>query len=801
MVLPRMAHRQHDSVERQCSREGVRVTEVTSTPSSLSPVSGLETLHQIELPRALEVISQHAVSPAGAERVRQREPAGCVESVREELATVAELADVLAAGDGFRPLALPDIQPSLERLSVSGSVLEGGELAQIHRALCGMREVRDELTRLAPEAPRTAALKVELPPKQFESRLSAAIEPDGSVKDKASPELARVRKQLRSTREKLVRQLEEILRGVASKDVAPEATVTMRGGRYVMPIRREARSRVRGIVHGESGSGATLFVEPSDAVTLGNELSRLGAEESRAVLKVLRELSEMARPYAGRLDDGWTMCVRADDLYARARYAMAVQGVVPTMVPAPAAISILGARHPLLLVELEAVVPFDLEIGEDERVVVVSGPNTGGKTVLLKTVGLVVALAQSGVIPPVADGTVLPVFARIFSDIGDRQSIAESLSTFSGHLAAIKQILAEVDHHSLVLLDELGTGTDPVEGAALAGAVLGRLCERKGLTLATTHLNQLKELASDTPGAVNASLQFDAERLAPTYRFQKGVPGRSYGLAIARNLGFPTDVLASAEELQPEAHRSFDALLADLEVREQEVTEQIEQLSLLERRLAAEQEGLEALRGELEERSAAVKHRELELERIGRAEARRYLLDARKRVEAALEIARAAAEKGAVAEARRVVEAGISEEGSALEKLEEAARKQGWTVRGRVMYAPKGETTEALPPRRIGRRPGRQEPQQASDAVTDRAATQVDLRGMTADEAEEAAKRAVDDAVVAALGTLRIIHGKGTGALRQRVTEVLQQDPRVASYRTAPPQEGGWGATIVELAS
>jgi DNA mismatch repair protein MutS2 len=797
-----MARREHDRGERKGSREGVQVTEVAGTPSSLPPTGGLETLRQIELPHALEVVSQHAVSPAGAERVRQRAPSAHVESIRDELATVAELVDVLAAGDAFRPLALPDIRSSLERLGVAGSVLEGAELAQIHRALCGMREIRNELTRLAPDAPRTAALGVELPPKQLEARLFAAVEPDGSVKDKASPELARVRKQLRSTREKLVRRLEELLRATASKDVAPEATITMRGGRYVMPIRREARSRVRGIVHGESGSGATLFVEPSEAVEFGNDLSRLEAEESRIVLKVLRELSEMARPHAGALEDGWNMCVSADDLYARARYAMEVQGVVPTVVPTPAAISIRGARHPLLLVELDVVVPFDLEISEDERVVVVSGPNTGGKTVLLKTVGLVAALAQSGVIPPVAEGTVLPVFAKIFSDIGDRQSIAESLSTFSGHLAAIKQILGEVDHHSLVLLDELGTGTDPVEGAALAGAVLGKLCERQGLTLATTHLNQLKELASETPGAVNASLQFDAERLAPTYRFQKGVPGRSYGLAIARRLGFPTDVLGSAEELQPEAHRSFDALLADLEVREREVTEQAEHLNLLESRLAAEQEGLEALRCELEERAAAVKHRENQLERIGRAEARRYLLDARKRVEAALEMARTAGEQGAVKEARRVLEAGIRQEGSALEKLEEAARKKGWTVRGRVVYAPEGEMTEALaPPKRISRRPRQQDAHHASDEMTDRAASQIDLRGMTADEAEEAAKRAVDDAVVAALGTLRIIHGKGTGALRQRVTEVLQQDPRVASYRTAPPQEGGWGATIVELAS
>jgi len=766
---------------------------VKGTPYSSAPAMDTATASQLEFAQALEVVSRLALSEAGAERVCRRLPATSVDEVREELATVAELADLTDKGDGFSPRAVPDVRPILERLRVPGSVLEGAQLSELGQAAEAIRTMATDLRRLQKHSPRVYALAVDPPPSELARRLTAAIEVDGSVRDNASGDLKRARRNLRATRDRLVELLQGLIERFSSAISGVDAGVTLRGGRYVIPVRREARSRVKGIVHGESGSGATLFVEPQDAVALGNELSACEATERRVVLQVLRDLTEFARPHADLIAEGWNMCVRVDDLYARARYALNVEGCLPAVVEAPAPMVIRNGRHPLLLAELDVVVPFDLETNEKERVIVVSGPNTGGKTVLLKAVGLINVLAQSGVIPPVGEGTTLPVFGTIFADIGDHQSISENLSTFSGHVAALKAVLESADDNSLVLLDEFGTGTDPSEGAALAGAVLQTLCDRGCVTIATTHLHQLKRLASATEGAVNASLQFDAEHLEPTYRVVKGIPGRSYGLAIAQRLGFPPHVMALARELQPDTERSLESLLADVEKRDKLLRAKEREIAEAETRLQAERDGLDQLHSDLARQAAEIDRQAREMELHGREEARRFLLEARKRVEDALGLARAAVTEATAKEARRLLEEGARNEQSALKKLEEEARKKGWRVRGpgsKTFSQQRGPTV----------RPGVKRRTPSSLQVSKQAARwEIDLRGMTADEAEEAVKRALDEAIVADLGSVRIIHGKGTGVLRERVSAVLARDGRVASFHTSPPHQGGWGVTIAEF--
>jgi DNA mismatch repair protein MutS2 len=769
------------------------MTDVTGIPSSSAPAMDAGTASQLEFAQALELVSRLAVSEAGAERVCQRLPATSVDEVREELAAVAELADLIDRGDGFSPQAVPDVRPILERLRVPGSVLEGAQLSELGQAAEAIRTMATDLRRLQKDSPRVYALAVDPPPSALARRLTAAIEVDGSVTDNASDDLKRARRNLRATRDRLVELLQGLIERFSSAISGVDAGVTMRGGRYVIPVRREARSRVKGIVHGESGSGATLFIEPQDAVAPGNELSACEATERRVVLQVLRDLTEFVRPEADRIADGWNMCVRVDDLYARARYALNVEGCLPAVVEAPSPMVIRNGRHPLLLAELDLVVPFDLETNEKERVIVVSGPNTGGKTVLLKAVGLINALAQSGVIPPVGEGTTLPVFGMIFADIGDHQSISENLSTFSGHVAALKAVLESADDNSLVLLDEFGTGTDPSEGAALAGAVLQTLCDRGCVTLATTHLHQLKRLASETEGAVNASLQFDAEHLEPTYRVVKGIPGRSYGLAIAQRLGFPPHVMTLARELQPDTERSLESLLADVEKRDKLLRAKEGEIAEAEARLQAERDGLDQLHSDLASQAAEIDRQAREMELHGREEARRFLLEARKRVEDALGLARAAVTEATAKEARRLLEEGARNERSALKRLEEEARKKGWRVQGpgsKTFSPQQGPTV----------RPGVKRRTPSSLQVSKRAARwEIDLRGMTADEAEEAVKHALDEAIVADLGSVRIIHGKGTGVLRERVSAILSRDGRVASFHTSPPHQGGWGVTIAEF--
>ena len=740
-------------------------------------------LETLEFPAALERVAAHAAGPLGAARVRRRVPAVDPIAIRAALAQVAELAAFLLTDDTLRAEPVPDVAPGLDLLGVAGSVLEGPALAEIGRALAAARVVAADLARLAPRAPRTAALRVDPPPRALEQRLADALDPEGQVLDAAARDLARARRAVRDARQRLVQRLEALLGALDPTERAPDAAVTMRGGRYVIPVRSTARARVGGIVHDESASRATVFVEPPEVIELGNALRAAEADEQREVLRVLRDLTDALRPHRDAIAGACEMCVAFDDLCARARYAVEVNGFAPGIDAGPLAIR--NGRHPLLVGE-GAVVPFDLLLAPDEYTVLVSGPNTGGKTVLIKAVGLLCLMAQSGIIPPLGPQSALPVFTEIFADIGDRQSIAASLSTFSAHLAQLRDILERAGAGALVLLDEIGSGTDPAEGGALAAAVLKTLTRRRAVTLATTHLGALKQLAAETVGVVNASLQFQTETLTPTYRLLKGVPGRSYGLAIARRLGLAAEVLELAERAVPEAERTLDALLAAAEARARE-------LEVREGALAARDEGLRADAERLDARAADVRTREVEvnargarLERDAREQARAYLLDARRKVEAALGRARAAVDEATAREARRLVEKAIEQ--TAGDQAPE--RTEGWTTLEDLKRARRGSASPNLP---------QPPPTSSVRAPVVGAATEISLLGLRVADAEPLLVKALDAAVLADLPYLRVIHGKGTGALRQLVHDVLAADARVRRFGFAPSNQGGAGVTVVEF--
>ena len=734
-------------------------------------------LETLEFPAALERVAAHAAGPLGAGRVRGRTPRVDPDAIRAALAQVAELAALLLADEGLRAEPVPDVAPALGLLAVPGSALEGLALAELGRALAAARVVAADLARLATDAPRTAALRVDPPPRELERRLAESLDAEGEVLDGASRALARARRAVRDARQHLVHRLEGLLGALDPAERAPDAAVTVRGGRYVIPVRATARARIGGIVHDESATRSTVFLEPPETIELGNALRAAEAEERREVLRVLRELTDALRPHRDVIAAAWEMCIAFDDLCARARYAVEVNGFAPAIAAGP--LQIRNGRHPLLGGDLP-VVPFDLVLAPDERTVLVSGPNTGGKTVLIKAVGLLCLMAQSGIIPPMGPQSVLPVFDGAFADIGDRQSIAESLSTFSAHLAALRDILEHADGASLVLLDEIGSGTDPAEGGALAAAVLKTLTRRGAITLATTHLGALKQLAAETVGIVNASLQFDAESLTPTYRLLKGVPGRSYGLAIARRLGLAGEVLDLAERAVPDAERTLDALLATVEARARD-------LETKERDLAARDAALRHDAEQLDERAAGVGAREAEvkaraqrLERDAREQARAYLLEARRKVEEALGRARAAVDEATAREARRLVEQAI-EETTGEETVE---KREGWMSLEELKRARRLPSPAPRPPAR------------PTAAV---AAAEISLLGLRKDEAQPLLVKALDDAVLADLPYLRVVHGKGTGALRQLVHDVLTADARVKRFGFAPANQGGPGVTIVEF--
>src|SRR5438034_1120443 len=669
-------------------------------------------LDTLEFPAALERVAAHAAGPLGAARVRGRTPATDPEPVRAALAQVAELAALLLHDDAIRAEPVPDIGPALALLAVAGSALEGVQLAALTRALAGARLTAAELARLARDAPRTAALRVDPPPKEIETRLARSLDAEGVVLDAASRSLARARQGVREARQRLVARLDGMLRA----------------------------------------------------------------------------LTDLLRPHRAALAAAWEMCIAFDDLCARARYAVEVNGFAPAIGTGPLAIR--NGRHPLLVGGETPVVPFDLVLAPDEVTILVSGPNTGGKTVLIKAVGLLCLMAQSGIIPPLGPQSTLPVFDAVFADIGDRQSIAASLSTFSAHVAALRDLLEHAQAGSLALLDEIGSGTDPAEGGALAAAVLRTLTRRRVVTLATTHLGALKQLAAQTVGIVNASLQFEAETLTPTYRLLKGVPGRSYGLAIARRLGIAADVLDMAERAVPDAERALDALLATVETRARELETKERELAERDTALREDAARIDARAEEVARREREGKTRPQAREREGREQARAYLLEARRKVEEALGRARAAVDEATAREARRLLEQAIEETTGetagekAGERAGEGGKEKGWVSLEDL------KRTRGKPPQ-IARPPDRR-----TAAV---ATAEISLRGLRLDEAEPVLVKALDDAVAADLPYLRVIHGKGTGAVRKLVHDLLSADSRVQRFGFAPANQGGHGVTIVEF--
>jgi len=777
----------------------------------------------LELPRVLELVAQRATSELGAARIRRASPNPDRSWIEREQTRIVAVRALISSDDPWSPEPIPDLTSALARLRIEGTSWSGAELLSGALLLASSRRTRDALRAarvvLADFAERMVVAQDQ------EKSIARAIDEDGTVRDGASPLLARLRRDLKGSQNELIRLLERIMSRLDPGQQVADGSVTMRNGRYVIPVRRGGQVSVGGIVHDTSSTGATLFVEPPAAVEAGNRIREMEAEEAREVERVLRELTDALRPLHAALVDALDALVELDTLAARARYAIDFNCATPTLAEPEAGMTIRDGRHPLLLAQGISVVPFDLEMAPNERTLLLSGPNTGGKTVLLKSVGLFSVMASTGLPAPVGPESRVPLYDEIFADIGDEQSIAASLSTFSAHVKNLGDILAHATARSLVLIDELGSGTDPIEGAALGGAVLEDLTGRGTMTLATTHLGALKDLASEVSGVVNASLQFDVARLEPTYRLQKGVPGRSYGLSIARRLQLPDVVLARAEERVPRAERDVDALLADLERRDAMLAEQ-------EAHAAELIAGAESRFSRLEAREHTVRERERDISRRAHEDARQYILRARREIDRVVSELRAGATPDAIRSARRQIESlatahveatpDVSPEDAPpsprpSREAPKAPSVGSWVELGtlggrlgRVLELRHADAVVAVGSLKMTvpvdtLRPSRQtapvEPVPAlADIPEAMAAPEIDLRGMRADEAEERVMYALDAAIRADLPSLRVIHGKGTGALRERVAEMLRKDSRVKHFRLGAWNEGGAGVTIAELA-
>ncbi len=742
----------------------------------------------LEFDRVRAALAERAATAMGVERAHALEPYPTLAEAQAFQAAVAEALLVPYRLGGIR-----DLRPLLQRAR-EGRRLEGLELVEAAHTLSAAAELKRHL--LEAETEHLAELAARVGEHLlFRRRVAEALEEDGRVKDHATPKLRQIRRRMEPLRAQIQDRLYAVMD--AHPEAVQERFITLRRDRYVIPVKAHLQHQVTGIVLDQSASGATVFLEPASVVPLNNELAKLRLEEEAEVQRVLFELTQ-ALAADPEVDRTLEALATLDLVRAAASLAEDWRLARPRW-GEPGRYRLQGLFHPLVA----NCVPNDLELDADRRLLLITGPNMGGKTVLLKSLGLAVLMAQAGLFVP-AQAAELPWVDAILVDIGDEQSLEHSLSTYAAHLVRLEAVLQKASPRALVLIDELGSGTDPMEGAALSQAILEALLERGARGVITTHLTPLKAFAMERAGVLNASMAFDLERLEPTYRLVLGVPGRSYALAVARQLGFPEAVLARAEVLLGPEGRELEALLERLEAERRALQAELAQAR------AARAEA-EALRAELEARLARIEAERQERLEAARAEADRLLKEVHERIRTLREQARQG--ESAKRDALRTVmqlrqQVRPEPKRPRLEGLKPGMtvevpsyRKTGTVVRvdGEEAVVQIGVLKVSVPTAEL--RPRGEDAPRPKQAVVVKSGFEPELnvRGLTAVEAVEAVHDFISEALALKETPVRILHGKGTGALRRAIRDALKRDKRVASFHDAMPYEGGHGVTVVHL--
>lgn len=785
-----------------------------------------------ELQRVLEydkirfLLREEAGSSLGRELAEKLLPSADRAEIEGWLAETAEAAAVLSVASlplgGFH-----DIRPSLEKAQ-KGALLELEAILAILETLYAMRQVKRFFKELSVEAPmlKEWAHGIEIQG-QLERNLENTFDEHGLLRDDATPELSRIRRGIRAAKRRIKAFLHDVLHDPAHKKVFQDAIITVRENRYVLPVKQEYRQAFPGIIHDQSATGATLFVEPMTVVELNNEAKKLALAEQQEVTRILRALSEQIASSAEVLRANSLLLARFDFTFAKAKLARRL-GAVRPLLNTEGRTVLKSARHPLL--SPDQVVPIDILLGAPHRMLLVTGPNTGGKTVSMKTVGLLSLMAQSGCFIPAAFGSELAVYQHIYADIGDEQSIEQSLSTFSAHMKHIVAILAEVEENDLLLIDEIGAGTDPEEGAALAMAILERLREINVSVMATTHYSALKTFAYTQEGIENASVEFDVDTLRPTYRLLIGIPGASNAFAISARLGLSKSLVLRGQELMEADHAKFEQVVNALEKEKRLYEERSADIAERQRRAARLEEKWEKMRQELlqqkteilrkarSESAAMIRRARREAEETIQALKEQFSDQGKKKRQQVMQEVR-----GRLSDAAERMKPDFSSHPSHREKVNLATLKVGDTVyvpaldqkgtvtgiRGKELDVLLGQLKTTLKSeacRFVGAGAGMSEEaasRQNSAAVflekTTAARREIDIRGMMVDEGEQAVGKFLDDASLSGLKQVLIIHGKGTGALRKGIHDYLKHHKSVRSFNFADMSEGGTGATTVDL--
>jgi len=780
-------------------------------------------LKKLDFPKVLSRLAEYCILPRARELAIGLKPYVDLESVRSELQKTEEAKNLLRGNPLFSVRGSKEIRSYIERC-LRGGVIQGEELLEIRDTLRVGRKTKQLLLESREEFPGLWDIVFPIEPqKDLEDEITRCISEDGKVADNASPELADLRRAINRLQNRIRESLEGTLRNSSYQKMLQDPIITQRSDRYVIPIKQEYRTAFPGIVHDQSASGATLFIEPMPVVHLGNELREVILKEQREVQRILQMLSAQIEARADEIADLHEALAQLDLVVAKAHLSVTMNAGTPELVTGQQ-MKLVQARHPLIS---GGVVPLSLELGIDFDTLVITGPNTGGKTVALKVVGLMAAMNQSGLQIPAESDSRMGVFTQIFADIGDEQSVEQSLSTFSGHMKNIVEIINQADGHSLVLLDEVGAGTDPTEGAALAMGILAELHGRGCRTVSTTHYGALKTFAYETPRVKNASVEFDTETLRPTYRLLIGIPGKSNAFTIAGRLGLSERVLEKANTFVTE--------------REMQVADLIENLGETHREIELEKEKAETGRRAVEKQSKALEEKSIRLDEefeillaLAKDEANELIRGAKREADAIIEELKAALKKENkqqqdIEKARqgfRRISAKLDHGRQVKRSGSELSADQimlGQTVymtklrqKGQVVKLPNANG-EVLVQAGIMKvmvplselKLAQEEKKKATPKYSremgigvrkaEEIRSEIDLRGMLVEEGREALDKYMDDAVLGGIGLIYVIHGKGTGAMRAGIQEFLKGHPHVRSFRLGEYGEGDSGVTVVEL--
>ena len=784
-----------------------------------------QALDLLDFPAVRQQVAGYAGFPLARSLALSLEPTYSWEEVEALQRETAEGVAFLAESSDISLYTSEDVAPLVERAALEG-VLTGHELLAVAASLEVQHRARSGFLRMPDSTPILLSLAESIPDlDEVRRRIVDSIGSRGEVLDGATPVLGQLRRQVRAAYERVAGALERFITSPTGQEALQDQVVSMRGDRLVLQVKTELRHRIPGIVHDASNTGATVFVEPFETVDLGNDWRELALEEEREVAWVLRELSALVGDARSDIMLGTKLTARLDLIMARARYSASLGGVAALEPPGPGGppaqtrprpVRLVSARHPLLG---EDTVPVTIQIDADRPVLVITGPNTGGKTVAMKTVGLLALMHQSGLHIPADAGSSLPVFDGVYADVGDHQSIQRSVSTFGSHMRNVIGILRHADAGSLVLLDELGTSTDPEEGSALAKAILNRLASEHITSISTTHHRSVAAHAQASDGMSNASVDLDANTLRPTYHLTLGAPGRSYAMSIAAHMGLTDDIMDDARSLLEPQHMLFEDWLKELQAERQELKARLQEADEARSRAESARMQMEARIADLElRREEAVRDisRELNEEfeevrrRLQRAQASLSWTVSEDTVKkAAAEISAARDEMREAPSARRGRDPGVTRERL---KPGDVVDIRGLNVQGKVASVPdEGQEVEVaigsvrfrldahrLSPAEPAEDSGQQEAVEY-DLGPLLPSLELDIRGMRVEEALIRVDEFLDKALRDGLSSVRIIHGKGTGALREAVREMLTDHRLAKSHSSEPPERGGDGATVVEL--